>query len=141
MKKFLSFALISMSICFALVSCQKNYMGTAYAINTTNKVLTLYSEKDSVVLIPLQKTYLGLIAFSDNGGCTISDSQLYGFEFQKMKVDDIVYNVPEPLSTILLDKSNYLTHQSVSSDYQPVEIHEIKIQADFVKQVITQNQQ
>lgn len=141
MKKFLSSALIFMSICFAFVSCQKNYMGAAYVINTTNKVLTFYSEKDSVVLNPLQKTYLGLIAFSDNGGYTISEAQLSGFEVKKMKVDNIIYNVPEPLSMILLDKSNYLTHQSVSSDYQTVEIYEIKIQADFVKQVITQNQQ
>lgn len=111
MKKKL-YSLLLLVIVTVLSSCSKNPQSIAFITSVVNVPITLYSAKDSVVLTPLQRTYLTHLDIINNQIIACGSS---GWNFSvlepvvKIGFNDTVLDVLEGYSMFLSEIENY-TH-------------------------------
>lgn len=116
--KTIKFLLIFLILTVICSSCQKKPQSIAFITNMTNASITLYSERDSIFLSPLQRTYMadidvknGKIVFCSGLNWTFSINPL-----TKIRVLDSIYTMPEQYQSILLDLTNYQHTMSTGSN-------------------------
>ena len=113
-----SFSLLLLAIVVIGTSCAKQPQSRAFVTNETGAPVTLYTEKDSVYLFPMQRTYLCDVEVQDGrfvscGGLNWTFSLID--PIVKIAVSDTSYAVPESYQGFLKDVSSYMHHISLSS--------------------------
>lgn len=139
--KILSILLILTMICS---SCQKEPQSMAFITNTTNVPITLYTERDSIFLSPLQRTYMADIDVR-NGEIVFCSGLNWIFTLNpltKMRVLDSIYTMPEQYQSILLDLTNYQHTMSTGgngfgSKYVG-DCYDYYLKDELVKQIISE---
>ena len=143
MKK-IHFSLLMLAIVVICTSCVREPESVAFITSHVNVPITLYSEKDSVHLVPLQRTYLCHVEVED--GKFVSCMGMY-WTFSlfdpviKIGLLDTIYTVPEQYQMFLSDVDSYMHHLGYSSSSSsPVKYehscYDYNLRADFVEQII-----
>ena len=143
MKKTL-FSLLMLAIVVICTSCVREAESVAFITSHVNVPITLYNEKDSVHLVPLQRTYLCHIGVEDGKfvSCTGMNWTFSLFDpVIKIGLLDTIYTVPEQYQMFLSDVDSYMHHLGyISSSSSPVKYehscYDYDLRADFVKQII-----
>jgi hypothetical protein len=110
----------------------------------TNASITLYSERDSIFLSPLQRTYMADIDVK-NGKIVFCSGLNWTFTLNpltKMRVLDSIYTMPEQYQSILLDLTNYQHTMSTGgngfgSKYVG-DYYDYYLKDELVKQIISE---
>ncbi|MBQ5388295.1 MAG: hypothetical protein IIU55_04380 [Paludibacteraceae bacterium] len=143
MKK-IHFSLLMLAIVVICTSCVKEPQPMAYITSHLNVPITLYSEKDSVFLAPMQRTYLCDVEV-ENGKfihCGGINWVFSVFEpIVKIGLLDTIYAVPEQYQKFLADVDSYMYHLSYSSTSSSSVKYESSnydyyLKADFVEDII-----
>ena len=143
MKK-IHFSLLMLAIVVICTSCVREPESLAFITSHVNVPITLYSEKDSVHLVPLQRTYLCHVEVED--GKFVSCMGMY-WTFSlfdpviKIGLLDTIYTVPEQYQMFLSDVDNYMHHLGhSSSSSSPIKYehscYDYNLRADFIEQII-----
>jgi hypothetical protein len=143
MKK-IHFSLLMLAIVVICTSCVREPESVAFITSHVNVPITLYSEKDSVHLVPLQRTYLCHVEVEDGKfvSCTGMNWTFSLFDpVIKIGLLDTIYTVPEQYQMFLSDVDSYMHHLGYSSsNTSPVKYehscYDYDLRADFVKQII-----
>ena len=143
MKK-IHFSLLMLAIVVICTSCVREAESVAFITSHVNVPITLYNEKDSVHLVPLQRTYLCHIGVEDGKfvSCTGMNWTFSLFDpVIKIGLLDTIYTVPEQYQMFLSDVDSYMHHLGyISSSSSPVKYehscYDYDLRADFVKQII-----
>lgn len=143
MKK-IHFSLLMLAIVVICTSCVREPESVAFITSHVNVPITLYNEKDSVLLVPQQRTYLCHVEVEDGKfiGCTGMNWTFSLFDpVIKIGLLDTIYTVPEQYQMFLSDVDSYMHHLGYSSSSSsPVKYehscYDYNLRADFVKQII-----
>ena len=117
MKK-IHFSLLMLAIVASCTSCIREPESVAFITSHVNVPITLYNDRDSVHLVPLQRTYLCHVEVKDGKfvGCTGMNWTFSLFDpVLKIGLLDTIYTVPEQYQTFLSDVDNYMHHLGYSS--------------------------
>ena len=126
-----NYILLSIAILINFSSCE-NYniepTASAYIVNKTNLPVTFYTETDSLVAMPLKRTYLANIIVQDNKIISWRDSKwdfnmhqpIIKVAILKTNMDtqtqsSEIYDMPEEFVSMFMDISNY-SHVVVYSE-------------------------
>ena len=139
-----NFSLLLLAIVVICTSCVREAESVAFITSHVNVPITLYNEKDSVHLVPLQRTYLCHIGVEDGKfvSCTGMNWTFSLFDpVIKIGLLDTIYTVPEQYQMFLSDVDSYMHHLGyISSSSSPVKYehscYDYDLRADFVKQII-----
>ena len=143
MKKTL-FSLLMLAIVVICTSCVREPESVAFITSHLNVPITLYNDRDSVHLVPLQRTYLCHVEVEDGKfiGCTGMNWTFSLFDpVLKIGLLDTIYTVPEQYQMFLSDVDSYMHHLGYSSSSSsPVKYehscYDYNLRADFVEQII-----
>ena len=143
MKKTL-FSLLMLAIVVICTSCVREPESVAFITSHVNVPITLYNEKDSVHLVPLQRTYWCHVEVEDGKfiGCTGMNWTFSLFDpVIKIGLLDTIYTVPEQYQMFLSDVDSYMHHLGYSSSSSsPIKYehscYDYNLRADFVEQII-----
>ena len=138
------FSLLMLAIVVSCTSCVREPESVAFITSHLNVPITLYNDRDSVHLVPLQRTYLCHVEVEDGKfvGCTgmnwtfnLCDPVI------KIGILDTIYTVPEQYQMFLSDVDNYMHHLGhSSSSSSPIKYehscYDYNLRADFVEQII-----
>ena len=141
MKK-IHYSLLLFAIVSFFSSCAKDPLPKAFITSIVNSSVTLYSENDSIVLIPLQRTYLTDIDVVNNQIIACGSSNWY-FNILapvlKIGLNDTILDVLEEHRMFLSEIENYEHSTRISSgsgekvlirdDYDYV------LKTDFLKEI------
>ena len=139
-----SFSLLMLAIVVICTSCVKEPQPMAYITSHLNLPITLYSEKDSVFLAPMQRTYLCDVEV-ENGKFTHCGGVNWTFcvfdPVIKIALLDTTYTVPEQYQLFLADVDSYMYHLGYSSSSSsPVKYesscYDYVLLPDFVKEIL-----
>ncbi|MBQ9751541.1 MAG: hypothetical protein IJV81_01760 [Paludibacteraceae bacterium] len=117
MKK-IHFSLLMLAIVVSCTSCIREPESVAFITSHVNVPITLYNDRDSVHLVPLQRTYLCHVEVEDGKfvGCTGMNWTFSLFDpVLKIGLLDTIYTVPEQYQMFLSDVDNYMHHLGYSS--------------------------
>ena len=143
MKK-IHFSLLMLAIVVICTSCVKEPQPMAYITSHLNLPITLYSEKDSVFLAPMQRTYLCDVKV-ENGKFTHCGGVNWTFcvfdPVIKIALLDTTYTVPEQYQLFLADVDSYMYHLGYSSSSSsPVKYesscYDYVLRPDFVEEIL-----
>lgn len=107
-----------LAIVVSCTSCIREPESVAFITSHVNVPITLYNDRDSVHLVPLQRTYLCHVEVKDGKfvGCTGMNWTFSLFDpVLKIGLLDTIYTVPEQYQTFLSDVDNYMHHLGYSS--------------------------
>jgi hypothetical protein len=143
MKK-IHFSLLMLAIVVSCTSCIREPESVAFITSHVNVPITLYNDRDSVHLVPLQRTYLCHVEVKDGKfvGCTGMNWTFSLFDpVLKIGLLDTIYTVPEQYQMFLSDVDNYMHHLGhSSSSSSPIKYehscYDYNLRADFVEQII-----
>ena len=116
----------------------------AYITSHLNVPITLYNEKDSVFLAPMQRTYLCDVKV-ENGKFTHCGGVNWTFcvfdPVIKIALLDTTYTVPEQYQLFLADVDSYMYHLGYSSSSSsPVNYesscYDYVLRPDFVEEIL-----
>ena len=143
MKK-IHFSLLMLAIVVICTSCVREPESVAFITSHLNVPITLYNDRDSVHLVPLQRTYLCHVEVEDGKfvGCT-GMNWIFNLCDPVIKIGilDTIYTVPEQYQMFLSDVDNYMHHLGhSSSSSSPIKYehscYDYNLRADFVEQII-----
>ena len=142
MKK-IHFSLLMLAIVVSCTSCIREPESVAFITSHVNVPITLYNDRDSVHLVPLQRTYLCHVEVKDGKfvGCTGMNWTFSLFDpVLKIGLLDTIYTVPEQYQTFLSDVDNYMHHLGYSSSSSsPVKYehscYDYTLLPDFVEEI------
>lgn len=144
MKKLLIITLFVLGV-FVLFfsSCKNTSQPMAFITNMTNVPITLYTDRDSIFLSPLQRTYMADIDV-ENGQIVSCSGLNWIFSvcnpLTKINVLDTIYHIPEQYTLILKDINNYQHTISTSSSSSGAKYLEDNynyyLRADLIKKII-----
>ena len=143
MKK-IHFSLLMLAIVVSCTSCVKEPQPMAYITSHLNVPITLYNEEDSVLLAPMQRTYVCDVEVKNGkfiswGGLNwtfcVYDPVI------KIGLLDTIYVVPEQYQEFLADVDSYMYHLMYStSSSSPVKYesssYDYYLKADLVEEII-----
>lgn len=143
MKK-IHFSLLMLAIVVSCTSCIREPESVAFITSHVNVPITLYNDRDSVHLVPLQRTYLCHVEVKDGKfvGCTGMNWTFSLFDpVLKIGLLDTIYTVPEQYQTFLSDVDNYMHHlgySSSSSSHVKYEhsCYDYTLLPDFVEEIL-----
>ena len=143
MKK-IHFSLLMLAIVVSCISCIREPESVAFITSHVNVPITLYNDRDSVHLVPLQRTYLCHVEVKDGKfvGCTGMNWTFSLFDpVLKIGLLDTIYTVPEQYQTFLSDVDNYMHHLGYSSSSSsPVKYehscYDYTLLPDFVEEIL-----
>ena len=143
MKK-IHFSLLMLAIVVSCTSCIREPESVAFITSHVNVPITLYNDRDSVHLVPLQRTYLCHVEVEDGKfvGCTGMNWTFSLFDpVLKIGLLDTIYTVPEQYQTFLSDVDNYMHHLGYSSSSSsPVKYehscYDYTLLPDFVEEIL-----
>ena len=143
MKK-IHFSLLMLAIVVICTSCVREPESVAFITSHLNVPITLYNDRDSVHLVPLQRTYLCHVEVEDGNfvGCTGMNWTFNLWDpVIKIGILDTIYTVPEQYQMFLSDVDNYMHHLGhSSSSSSPIKYehscYDYNLRADFVEQII-----
>lgn len=143
MKK-IHFSLLMLAIVVSCTSCIREPESVAFITSHVNVPITLYNDRDSVHLVPLQRTYLCHVEVKDGKfvGCTGMNWTFSLFDpVLKIGLLDTIYTVPEQYQTFLSDVDNYMHHLGYSSSSSsPVKYehscYDYTLLPDFVEEIL-----
>ncbi|MBQ8386667.1 MAG: hypothetical protein IJX48_04355 [Paludibacteraceae bacterium] len=110
--------MLMLAIVVSCTSCIREPESVAFITSHVNVPITLYNDRDSVHLVPLQRTYLCHVEVKDGKfvGCTGMNWTFSLFDpVLKIGLLDTIYTVPEQYQTFLSDVDNYMHHLGYSS--------------------------
>ena len=143
MKK-IHFSLLMLAIVVICTSCVREPESVAFITSQFDVPVTLYNEKDSVLLAPHQRTYLCHVEV-ENGNFVSCTGMNWTFNLCdpviKIGILDTIYTVPEQYQMFLSDVDNYMHHLGhSSSSSSPIKYehscYDYNLRADFVEQII-----
>ena len=143
MKK-IHFSLLMLAIVVICTSCKREPQPMAYITSHLNVPITLYNEKDSVFLAPMQRTYLCDVEV-ENGKFTHCGGVNWIFcvfdPVIKIALLDTTYTVPEQYQLFLADVDSYMYHLGFSSSSSsPVKYesscYDYVLRPDFVEEIL-----
>ena len=143
MKK-IHFSLLMLAIVVICTSCKREPQPMAYITSHLNVPITLYNEKDSVFLAPMQRTYLCDVKV-ENGKFTHCGGVNWIFcvfdPVIKIALLDTTYTVPEQYQLFLADVDSYMYHLGYSSSSSsPVKYesscYDYVLRPDFVEEIL-----
>ena len=138
------FSLLNLAIVVICKSCTSEPQPMAYITSTVNVPITLYGERDTVFLAPLQRTYLCHVDVIDGQFTGVSGvNWIFSIldPVVKIGLSDTIYNVPDQYQYFLKDIDNYMySISSSSSSSSPVKYessnYDYTLRADFIKEII-----
>ena len=105
------FFLIILGLVFICSSCEPNLLGNAYIIDKTYVPIVLYTESDSLIALPMKRTYLaGGIIVENNRIVAWNDSEYdfnIGQSVKRIGILDSIYNVQDQYASMLSNLDNY----------------------------------
>lgn len=133
-----------LAIVVSCTSCIREPESVAFITSHVNVPITLYNDRDSVHLVPLQRTYLCHVEVKDGKfvGCTGMNWTFSLFDpVLKIGLLDTIYTVPEQYQTFLSDVDNYMHHLGYSSSSSsPVKYehscYDYTLLPDFVEEIL-----
>ena len=133
-----------LAIVVSCTSCIREPESVAFITSHVNVPITLYNDRDSVHLVPLQRTYLCHVEVKDGKfvGCTGMNWIFSLFDpVLKIGLLDTIYTVPEQYQTFLSDVDNYMHHLGYSSSSSsPVKYehscYDYTLLPDFVEEIL-----
>ncbi|MBO5361613.1 MAG: hypothetical protein J6A35_01535 [Paludibacteraceae bacterium] len=136
--------MLMLAIVVSCTSCIREPESVAFITSHVNVPITLYNDRDSVHLVPLQRTYLCHVEVKDGKfvGCTGMNWTFSLFDpVLKIGLLDTIYTVPEQYQTFLSDVDNYMHHLGYSSSSSsPVKYehscYDYTLLPDFVEEIL-----
>ena len=133
-----------LAIVVSCTSCIREPESVAFITSHVNVPITLYNDRDSVHLVPLQRTYLCHVEVKDGkfAGCTGMNWTFSLFDpVLKISLLDTIYTVPEQYQMFLSDVDNYMHHLGYSSSSSsPVKYehscYDYTLLPDFVEEIL-----
>lgn len=143
MKK-IHFSLLMLAIVVICTSCIREPESVAFITSHVNVPITLYNDRDSVHLVPLQRTYLCHVEVKDGKfvSCTGMNWTFSLFDpVLRIGLLDTIYTVPEQYQMFLSDVDNYMHHLGYSSSSSsPVKYehscYDYTLLPDFVEEIL-----
>ena len=143
MKK-IHFSLLMLAIVVSCTSCIREPKSVAFITSHVNVPITLYNDRDSVHLVPLQRTYLCHVEVEDGKfvSCTGMNWTFSLFDpVLKIGLLDTIYTVPEQYQLFLADVDSYMYHLGYSSSSSsPVKYesscYDYVLRPDFVEEIL-----
>ena len=143
MKK-IHFSLLMLAIVVICTSCVREPEPVAFITSQFDVPVTLYNERDSVLLAPHQRTYLCHVEV-ENGNFVSCTGMNWTFSVidpvTKIGIGDTIYTIPEQYQMFLSDVDSYMYHIGYSSSSSsPIKYehscYDYNLRADFVEQII-----
>ena len=144
MKK-IHFSLLMLAIVVICTSCVREPESVAFITSHLNVPITLYNERDSVLLAPHQRTYLCHVEV-ENGNFVSCTGMNWTFSVidpvTKIGIGDTIYTIPEQYQMFLSDVDSYMYHIGYSSSSSSLAKYEHScydyyLKADLIEKILS----